>query len=67
MGLNQATLVQGLILGIPYGLLAVGLVLVFKVSKFINFAQGAIGAFGGAIVGSLTVTYGVPYWAAFAV
>ena len=66
MSVTPAALLQGLILGVPYGLLAVGLVLVYKVSRFINFAQGAIGAFGGAIVGSLVVTYGVPYWPAFA-
>ena len=41
---------------------AVGLVLIYKVSRFINFAQGALGAFGGALVGTLVVTYGVPYW-----
>ena len=63
--ITAGTLLQGVIVGIPYGLLAVGLVLIYKVSRFINFAQGAIGAFGGALVGTLVVSYGVPYWIAF--
>ncbi len=65
--LDGPILFQGLVVGIPYGLLAVGLVLVYKVSRFINFAQGALGAFGGALVGTMVVSYGVPYWAAFVV
>jgi ABC-type branched-subunit amino acid transport system ATPase component/ABC-type branched-subunit amino acid transport system permease subunit len=66
LDLSPAVLLQGVIIGIPYGLLAVGLVLIYKVSRFINFAQGAIGAFGGALVGTLVVSFGVPYWIAFA-
>ena len=66
-GIRIEEIFQGLVLGIPYGLLALGLVLVYKVSRFINFAQGALGAFGGAVVGSLVVVYGVPYWAAFVI
>ena len=67
MTVNAGIILQGIIVGIPYGLLAVGLVLVYKVSRFINFAQGALGAFGGALVGTLVVSYGVPYWLAFVV
>lgn len=63
--ISAPVLLQGVIVGLPYGLLAVGLVLIYKVSRFVNFAQGAIGAFGGALVGTLVVSYGVPYWIAF--
>jgi ABC-type branched-subunit amino acid transport system ATPase component/ABC-type branched-subunit amino acid transport system permease subunit len=67
MDLDSQTLLLGVIAGIPYGLLAVGLVLIYKVSRFVNFAQGALGAFGAAVVASLVVEYGVPYWAAFVI
>ena len=67
MTISWHVLMQGVIVGIPYGLLAIGLVLIHKVSRFINFAQGAVGAFGGALVGTLVVEYGVPYWIAFVV
>jgi ABC-type branched-subunit amino acid transport system ATPase component/ABC-type branched-subunit amino acid transport system permease subunit len=65
--LDANSFLLGGIVGIPYGLLAVGLVLIYKVSKFVNFAQGALGSFGGALVALLVTTYGVPYWAAFVI
>ena len=51
--LSLARLLLGLFTGLIYGLLAVGLVLVFRASRFINFAQGAIGVFGAAVLGVL--------------
>ena len=52
----------GSIIGITYGLLAVGLVLVYRSNRIINFAHGEVGAFAAAIFGLLTVKYGVPYY-----
>ena len=52
----------GSIIGITYGLLAVGLVLVFRSNRIINFAHGEVGAFAAAIFGLLTVRYGLPYY-----
>ena len=52
----------GSIIGITYGLLAVGLVLVFRSNRIINFAHGEVGAFAAAIFGLLTVKYGLPYY-----
>ncbi len=57
----------GVFSGLVYGLLAVGLVLVYRASRFINFAHGAIGVFGAAVVGVLAGKLGVPYWLAFAI
>ncbi len=56
--LSLARLLLGLFTGLIYGLLAVGLVLVFRASRFINFAQGAIGVFGAAILGVLVTQFG---------
>ena len=58
-------LLLGLFSGMVYGLLAVGLVLVYRASRFINLAQGAIGVFGAAVVGVLAGKGLVPYWVAF--
>ncbi len=60
-------LVLGMLTGLTYGLLAVGLVLVYRSSRFINFAHGEIGAFGSALLGLLVQVHGVHYWLAFPV
>src|SRR6187397_2532340 len=46
-------LVIGVFTGLTYGLLAVGLVLVYRSSRFVNFAHGSIGAFGASMLGLL--------------
>jgi ABC-type branched-subunit amino acid transport system ATPase component/ABC-type branched-subunit amino acid transport system permease subunit len=55
----------GLIIGMTYGLLAVGLVLIYRTSRIINFAHGQVGAFGSAFFGLAVVRWHVPYWVAF--
>ncbi|MCU1588192.1 MAG: putative transporter ATPase and permease protein, partial [Frankiales bacterium] len=52
----------GSIIGITYGLLAVGLVLVYRSNRIINFAHGEVGAFAAAIFGLFTVKYRLPYY-----
>lgn len=54
--------VLGSIIGITYGLLAVGLVLVYRSNRIINFAHGEVGAFAAAIFGLLTVKYHLNYY-----
>ena len=39
-------LFRGFIEGLTYGMVALGLVLIYKASGVINFAQGQFGAFG---------------------
>jgi len=56
---------QGVINGLTYGLLAIGLILVYRSSRVINFAQGAAGALGAAVLGVLVVSHGWPYWVVF--
>jgi ABC-type branched-subunit amino acid transport system ATPase component/ABC-type branched-subunit amino acid transport system permease subunit len=57
--------VLGMIIGLTYGLLAVGLVLVYRTNRIVNFAHGEIGAFGAAIFGLAVARWHVPYWVAF--
>ena len=55
--------VLGTIIGITYGLLAVGLVLIYRTNRVINFAHGQIGAFAAAVLGVAVTKWHVPYYA----
>ena len=59
--------VLGAIIGMTYGLLGAGLVLIYRTNRIINFAHGQIGAFGVAVFGLVAVRYHVPYWIMFPV
>ena len=61
---SNEILFQGFIDGMVYALVAIGLVLIYKATGVINFAQGAIGTFGGFVMGMVMVNYGLPYWLA---
>jgi ABC-type branched-subunit amino acid transport system ATPase component/branched-subunit amino acid ABC-type transport system permease component len=63
--LSAGRLLLGLFTGLTYALLAVGLVLTYRASRFVNFAYGAIGAFGAAVLSRLVGDIGVPYWLGF--
>lgn len=56
----------GLVTGMTYGVLAVGLVLTYRARRIINFAHGQVGAFGAAILGVATLQWHLPYWIALA-
>ena len=55
----------GAITGMTYGILAVGLLFIYRSSKIINFAHGEIGAFGAAMLGLAIIQWHFPYWVAF--
>ena len=59
-----ATLVQGLILGLNYGLLALGLVLVYRTSRVLNFAHGELGVVAAVLLAKLVNDYHISYWPA---
>jgi ABC-type branched-subunit amino acid transport system ATPase component/ABC-type branched-subunit amino acid transport system permease subunit len=52
---------SGFIQGLVYALVAFGLLLIFRATGVINFAQGQIGAFGGYAMALLYIQYGIPY------
>ena len=64
--LSFANILSGVFTGFLYGLLSIGLVLVYRASRFINFAHVAIGIFAASIF-SAVVSRGVPYWVFFPV
>jgi branched-chain amino acid transport system permease protein len=52
---------QGLVVGLLYALLAIGLVLVYRTNRIINFAQGELGAFAAVLTAELFTVSGLPY------
>src|SRR5437660_4253017 len=53
--ISAQTLVVGALTGLAYGVLAAGLVLVYRATRVINFAHGEIGAFGAALLAKLVL------------
>jgi ABC-type branched-subunit amino acid transport system ATPase component/ABC-type branched-subunit amino acid transport system permease subunit len=62
--ITRQTLYSGLIDGLSIGLLAIGVVLIYRSSRVINFAVGALGAFSAALLALLVVEYHWSYWTA---
>ena len=56
----MAELVTGLSAGAAYALMAVGIVLIFKGTRALSFAQGEIGAFG-LFLGLRWSAHGIPF------
>ncbi|HKW92510.1 MAG TPA: branched-chain amino acid ABC transporter permease [Methylomirabilota bacterium] len=60
-------IVNGVLTGLMYGLIALGFVLVYKATDAFNFAQGEMVMFAGLLVAVAMDAYGAPLWAAVAV
>src|SRR4051812_8618029 len=61
---NQQVLFDGLVSGLVFGLLAMGIVLVYRATRVINFAVGNMGIVGAGLIALLAVQYGMPFWLA---
>jgi branched-chain amino acid transport system permease protein len=57
-------LINGLVLGTVYALIALGLTMVFSIMRVVNFAHGQMYMLGGFVVYYLYGEYGVPFWVA---
>ena len=55
---------NGVVTGMTYGVLAVGLVLVYRSTRVINFAYGQMGVFGAALLALLVINYDVDFYVA---
>ncbi len=64
--ITRNTVFTGLMVGLMTGLVAVGIVLVYRSSRVINFAYGEVGVFGAALLAILVINYGWNYWLALA-
>jgi ABC-type branched-subunit amino acid transport system permease subunit len=60
-------LVQGVFFGLGYGLLALGLVLVYRTNRVLNFAQGQIGVIAAVFLVKLTADFKFNYWFALVI
>jgi ABC-type branched-subunit amino acid transport system permease subunit len=55
-------LVQGVITGLGYALLAMGLVLIYKTNRVLNFAQGQLGVVAAVFMVKAFYDFGFNYW-----
>lgn len=62
MQLTLFSVVQGLVAGLLYGLLALGLVLLYRTTRVLNFAQGQLGVVAAVLLLKLTRDLGIFYW-----
>lgn len=67
MELFLARIFDGLSNGSTYALIAMALVMIFKATTLINFAQGEFAMFGGFVVLVLATEQGFPMWIAVVV
>ena len=63
-GLPLGIVLLGIVYGSIYAILAVGIVLIYRGDRIINFAQAQIGVLPAVLAIELVVTYGVPFLAA---
>ncbi len=62
--ITRNTLFSGLINGLVFGLLAMGIVLIYRSTKVINFAVGNMGLPGTALFAVMMINYDFPFWPA---
>src|SRR5215469_12105948 len=67
MSIPAFVLVQGVVVGLNYGLLALGLVLIYRTSRVLNFAQGQLGVVAAVFLVKLYYDFGFNYWAALVI
>ena len=64
MSVPGFVVLQGVINGLDYGLLALGLVLIYRTNRVLNFAQGQLGVIAAVFFVKLYYDFGINYWAA---
>jgi ABC-type branched-subunit amino acid transport system ATPase component/ABC-type branched-subunit amino acid transport system permease subunit len=60
--LNSQIIFDGVVQGLGIAVIAVGVVLVYRATRIINFAVGNMGVVGAAVLSLLVVQYHVPFW-----
>ncbi|MHB8669206.1 MAG: ABC transporter permease subunit [Acidimicrobiales bacterium] len=63
--MSSGTFVLGILNGLTIGLLAVGLVLVYKSNRFINLAHAQLGTLSALLLAKWVLDWGWSWWAAF--
>lgn len=65
--INRQVVFDGFVEGMVYGLLALGIVLIYRSTRVINFAVGNMGLPGAVLFALLVLNWGVPFWLAASV
>ncbi len=65
--LNSQIVYDGVVQGLAIAVIAVGVVLVYRATRIINFAVGNIGVVGAVTLSLLVLQYGVPFWIALVI
>src|SRR5437868_8759193 len=64
--MSIGTLVLGILNGLTIGLLAIGLVLVYKSNRFLNLAHAQLGTLSAILLAKWVLDSGWSWWASFA-
>src|SRR5215217_1155145 len=59
---TKQLVVNGVMTGMVFGLVAMGIVLIYRATRVINFAVTALGLVGAGLFALLVVQYSVPFW-----
>ena len=62
--LTRQVVFDGISTGLVYGLLAMGIVLIYRSTRVINFAVGNMGLPGTLLFALLIINWGAPFWIA---
>ena len=63
--LNSQIIFDGIVQGLAIAVIAVGVILVYRATRIINFAVGGMGVVGAVMLALLNLQYHVPFWIAF--
>ncbi|MHB8219888.1 MAG: ABC transporter permease [Acidimicrobiales bacterium] len=62
MSIPGFVILEGVVLGLNYGLLALGLVLIYRTNRILNFAQGQLGVVAAVFLVKCSQDFGFNYW-----
>src|SRR5271169_3652988 len=65
--INSQVVFDGIIQGLAIAVIAVGVVLIYRATRIINFAVGNMGVIGAVTLSLLVLQYGVPFWIALVI
>jgi ABC-type branched-subunit amino acid transport system ATPase component/ABC-type branched-subunit amino acid transport system permease subunit len=64
---NSQIVYDGVVQGLAIAVIGVGVVLVYRATRIINFAVGNMGVIGAVTLSLLVLQYDIPFWAALAI
>jgi ABC-type branched-subunit amino acid transport system ATPase component/ABC-type branched-subunit amino acid transport system permease subunit len=65
--INSQIVYDGIVQGLAIAVIAVGVVLVYRATRIINFAVGNMGVIGAVTLSLLVLQYDVPFWLALGI